>query len=205
MDDTSDICKTEMEVQLSSGPITITPFVVKHISQTKGPLLVIKKRIEGMARVQTAQLYALHEELQQALAHSTDVGAAVLDWVESKRKASDELALADQVDYDAIAEADDLTRKAERVADIVLAAARGEEVPPDALGIDMAKLITECTPELVKLAAIAAGKPDAWAQDLGIDDLLVMSAAILKVNQERYSPKAEGSAAVTAVLTALLQ
>jgi hypothetical protein len=202
-DTTCDLVPTTMEVPLSVGTVTITPFVVKNLAKTKGPLLTIKKRIEGAARVVAAQYGKLHKELGALIMSTSDVAGTIQAWLDAKEAAVEALAYADPVNYDAVTAADEELARARKVAAIVVTAARGDEAPSD-VGIDLNLLLIDCLTEVRFLAAAACDRPQEWVDALGIDDLIVLAAAILKLNQERYnSPKAAGPMA--AFMKSLLQ
>lgn len=190
-DTTSDIVKTTMDVPLSCGTVTITPFVVKHLELTKGPMQAIAKRIESEVRVKTAQFNRLRKEIEAVLSEAPDMAAALQRWLDAKETAVEDLACSAAVDEDAVGAAYEDLDRARQAAMVVVAAARGEPIPE--IGVDINKLLMDSLPEARFLTAIACSKPAAWVDELGLDDLLCLAMAVIDINKERYAdPKAVG-------------
>lgn len=77
-------------------------------------------------------------------------------------------------------------------AQVAAAEAAGIPAPaaPDADSIPLALLHERCYEEYAELVQVATGKPLAWVEELGIDELIALAGIINELNRQRYEKKA---------------
>jgi hypothetical protein len=74
--------------------------------------------------------------------------------------------------------------------------AEAETVDVDMLPLDL--LHERCFEEYIDLVRTATGKPLAWVEDLGIDELVTLAGLVNELNARRYAPKKPSALETTA-------
>jgi hypothetical protein len=84
----------------------------------------------------------------------------------------------------------DMAHEFERKNKAAIAAGQPPLASPDFDRVPEERIFEYCAEEYIDLVQLATGKPRAWVEDLGMDELVAAASIIIKLCNERYLKKA---------------